>query len=174
MLYTGRGDKGDTSLFGSKERLLKDSAIIEALGTVDELNAAVGLCRAMAKEEQFSHAAALRAVQEDLFVVQAELAGAPKQMSDERLKRLEKEISEIESLLPPITTFFIPGETVLGAQLDVARTVARRAERRMVAAELSGDHAALLPYINRLSSLLYALARLASHERGASESAPSY
>jgi cob(I)alamin adenosyltransferase len=118
-------------------------------------------------------------VQQDLFVVQAELAGAEKHVDEARVAKIEGWINVIEKELPPITSFFVSGGTKLGALCDVARTIARRAERRVVSA-LEGEgkettaKPPLLAYMNRLSSLLYALARLANHRAGIIEEKPRY
>jgi cob(I)alamin adenosyltransferase len=116
-------------------------------------------------------------VQQDLFVVQAELAGADKKMDVERVKKVEGWIADIEKELPPIKSFFVSGGCEEAALCDVARTIARRAERRTVAAlEIPNpdEKPPLFAYLNRLSSLLYALARLANHRAGVSEEKPHY
>ncbi len=181
MLYTGKGDNGTTKLFGCDQRMSKSSAIAEALGTVDEINAVVGFVKMKGKEvlavAPLNYHDLLSDVQQDLFVVQAQLAGADKKMSEDRVAKIESWIAAIEKELPPISSFFVSGGTELGAHCDVARTVARRAERRVVAALEIEDHTQKPPifaYLNRLSSLLYALARLANHRAGISEEKPHY
>lgn len=191
-LFTGKGDQGTTQLFGGGERILKSSACIEALGTVDEINALVGVIKEKSAatltvgDRTFSEL--LDDVQQDLFVVQAELAGAPKKMTVDHVKKIEMWIAAIERELPPITSFFVSGGTEIAAFLDFARTVARRAERRVVACldESIGpntepqrnsvvmSHEQLFAYMNRLSSLLYALARLANYRAGVVEERPHY
>ncbi len=178
MLYTGRGDKGDTSLFACKQRLAKSSALIEALGTVDEVNSWLGVCKVEAEAKKFVCVGravldVLNEVQQNLFIIQAELAGAPKTVSGDKVEALGHLIGEIEKILPPIKSFFVSGGTPLSAYLDYARTIARRAERRVVACpEAVGEHS--LAYLNRLSSILYALARLANHQSGIKEESPTY
>lgn len=180
-LFTGKGDKGMTTLFGG-EQVVKNSARIEALGAVDELNAFVGVVKLKGgKTPAIAHNTffeLLDDVQHDLFVIQAELAGASKQMTAERVTKIEEWVRAIETELPPITSFFVSGGTELAALLDIVRTIARRAERRVVAAlpdDLEkGTHNELLSYMNRLSSLLYALARLANHRAGVPEERPRY
>ena len=196
MLYTGKGDKGTTQVFGCDQRFSKNSAVANALGSVDELNSFLGLCKVKAQEQKFvlnEHSVAdiLDAVQQQLFVIQAQLAGADKQLADSAVRTVETIIGEIEQQLPPIRSFFVSGGTELGALFDVARTIARRAERAVVAYYLEGDtatvpygqdptqkgietHQTVLAYANRLSSLLYALARLANHQAGIIEAAPHY
>jgi cob(I)alamin adenosyltransferase len=190
-LYTRKGDNGTTKLFGCDQRMSKSSTIAEALGSVDEINALIGVLKMDAGDasavNDLSYHALLSDVQQDLFVVQAQLAGADKQMDAARVEKVEGWINAIEQELPPITSFFVSGGTPLGALTDYARTVARRAERRVVAAALPapspsvgegwGEGEVLLPmlvYMNRLSSLLYALARLANHRAGITEEKPHY
>lgn len=174
-LFTGKGDGGTTKVFGcDQQRISKSSELPEALGTLDELNSFLGLSKVKAGTEM---AGVLREIQETLFVVQAETAGADKRVGEARVKEVEKMIHEIEREIPPITAFSIAGGTELSALLDVARTLARRAERRLI-----GVHDARLrelsphtrAYMNRLSSLLFALARQANHRAGVKEENPKY
>lgn len=196
MLYTGKGDKGTTKVFGCDQRFSKSSAVANALGSVDELNSFLGLCKVKATETQFalgeqSVAGILDEAQNQLFIVQAHLAGADKQLDEAAIKTVEKIIGDVEAALPPIHSFFVSGGTELGALFDVARTIARRAERAVVAYYREGDpattpygqdpngpdiesHQSILAYANRLSSLLYAFARLATHQAGITEAAPHY
>lgn len=190
MLYTGKGDNGTTKTFGCDQRISKSSAISEALGAVDEINSFLGILKMDGGDTDAvdgkSYQDMLADVQQDLFIVQAQLAGADKRVDDTRVKKLEAWIGTIESELPPITSFFVSGGTKLGATCDFARTLVRRAERRIVAA-VRGDsltpegvssetekYKYLLAYMNRLSSLLYALARLANHRAGIIEEKPHY
>lgn len=116
--------------------------------------------------------------QQNLFIIQAELAGAEgKTISEEKVKEVEMIVDTAEKEMPPIKSFFIPGATEIGALFDVARTVARRAERRVTAVIDAGDRKIGInsqAYLNRLSSLLYALARLSNHKFGINEEPPSY
>ncbi len=181
MLYTGKGDNGTTKLFGCDQRMSKSSAIAEALGSVDEINSLIGFLKMHARDvsaiEGLSYHALLSDVQQDLFVVQAQLAGAEKEMDVARVEKIEGWINAIEQELSPITSFFVSGGTPLGALCDYTRTIARRAERSVVAALVIQDPTLKPPvfqYMNRLSSLLYALARLANHRAGISEEKPHY
>lgn len=174
MLYTGKGDGGTTKLFSSTERIPKSSLAVEALGTLDELNSWLGYCRAGASPELASE---LERVQQNLFIVQAELAGAPKQLEEGKVTALSERINQIETQLPPIKSFFLPGGSELAARLDYARTITRRAERAVVRAR--GENEQLisppaLAYLNRLSSLCYALSRLENHKSGMAEVKPTY
>ncbi len=205
MLYTRKGDKGTTKTLHCDQRLSKSSAVAEALGAVDELDSLLGFVKTQCQgltltgnEEDYPFptgnlASIIGQVQHNLFIIQAELAGARRSVAGRRLtitKRkiveMERIIDDIEKELPPIKTFFVPGGTALAALFDYARTVARRAERRVVAA--TNNVAATpsevkglikigqfsLAYLNRLSSLLYALARLVNHRSGITEEPPHY
>lgn len=177
MLYTGKGDDGKTGAFGcNQRRIAKSSDLPEALGSLDELNALLGVVRVRAGEGRV--ASALRAAQEQLFVIQAQVAGAGKCLADDALPLVEAEIARIESEIAPVTGFSVAGGTELSAMLDHARAVARRAERRLLAVEEGAAAVALQDrtkaYLNRLSSLLFALARLANHEAGIADERPRY
>jgi cob(I)alamin adenosyltransferase len=181
MLFTGKGDNGTTKLFGCDQRMSKSSAIAEALGSVDEINSLIGVLKMKGGVTQatsgLTYHELLSDVQQDLFVLQAQLGGADKQMETARVVKVETWINAIEQELPPITTFFVSGGTELAALADYVRTVARRAERSVVAALEIPDPSLKPPmfqYMNRLSSLLYALARLANHRAGVSEEKPHY
>lgn len=177
MLYTGNGDDGKTKTFGcDQQRISKSSELPEALGALDELNAYIGFVKMRSSGEP-RIANALRETQETLFIVQAEVAGADKKVGDIAVKNIETLIDEIEKEILPLKGFSIAGGTELSALLDVARTLARRAERRLIAVTDAGAHD-LSPetraYMNRLSSLLFALARLANHLAGVAEETPHY
>ncbi|MFZ1987875.1 MAG: cob(I)yrinic acid a,c-diamide adenosyltransferase [Minisyncoccia bacterium] len=188
MLYTGKGDGGTTKVFGcDQQRISKSSELPEALGSLDELNSFIGLAKVRARQVQdsgvtiagkeFHTSEILRDVQETLFIVQAEVAGAEKRVEESKVKWVEEVVNTIEKEIPPITAFSIAGGTELSALLDVARTLSRRAERRLVAVQELGlrdlsEHTRA--YANRLSSLLFALARLTNHKSGIKEEAPSY
>lgn len=172
MLYTRNGDKGKTTLYCCQEKLSKSAAVIEAMGALDELCSLLGIVKVAAKKDKLA-AAQLHEAQENIFIIQAQLAGAKKNLPKQKIADLERTIDAIEQKLPRPKSFTIPGGTELGALLDYARTVSRRAERRAVALPQKyalGDDA--LAYLNRLSSLLYALARRANCK--IKEKAPSY
>jgi len=173
-LFTGKGDDGTTSKFDSKDRFSKASAIAEALGTVDELNSYLGLIKIKSSDEISDY---LEEIQQNLFIVQAELAGADKKIVEEKVEKMSAKINEIEKELPPINSFLIAGGSDVAAMFDVARTVSRRAERRVVAVVDEGTIKitnGTLAYLNRLSSMLYALARLSNHKFGIKEEGPKY
>jgi len=177
MLYTGKGDDGMTKVFDcNQQKISKSSEVPEALGVLDELNAFLGFVKVHADKEP-RIANALREAQENLFIVQAEVAGADKHLAPDAVGKMEVMIGEIEKEIPPITGFSIAGGTELSALLDIVRTLARRAERRIITAKdaqactLSNE---TIAYMNRLSSLLFAFARLANHQSGVAEENPHY
>ena len=163
-IYTRTGDGGETSLFdGTRAR--KDDARVDAYGEVDELNAWLGFVRASQPDAGVDEALLL--IQRDLFALGAQLADpgdklAPRVtkavMTDEHVARLEALIDRLDDGLPPLRRFILAGGTPTGAALHVARTVCRRAERRMVGLEPPADPV-LIRYVNRLSDLLFVLAR---------------
>ncbi len=173
-LYTGTGDGGETSLFNGR-RVLKSHVRIAAIGEVDELNAMLGWCRACAQPEVVS--SALRSIQDDLFRLGAELAGAADPTAArgpcivrEDVVRLEGWIDEACAVLPPLRNFILPGGSEGAARLHVARAVCRRAERALVLLSAADGLAAEpLVYINRLGDLLFAWARLSTLQAGEPE-----
>ena len=182
MLYTGNGDDGTIKTFGCDQRISKSSAIAEALGSVDEINSYLGVCKMKAIQQKIVFNArevneVLQDIQEVLFIVQAELAGADKKVEEEKIIEMEVLIKKIEEILPPVKTFFISGGTELASMFDFARTIARRAERRVVQVNDGGIQKInpnTLKYLNRLSSALFALARLINHLSGVGEQSPNY
>lgn len=181
-LYTGKGDGGTTKLFDSRkgERVSKSSPVFDALGTFDELNTVVGWCKPVCAVDWLvggkSITNILLDVQQHLFTIQAELAGAKKSIPAKNVKEVEELIAIIDEQLPEITTFFIPGGTELSARLDIARAVSRRAERTLVTVTEEGTKisAHTLIYANRLSSLLYALVRFVNHKNEIADIPPTY
>jgi cob(I)alamin adenosyltransferase len=173
-MYTRSGDKGETGLF-SGERVLKDSLRVEAYGTVDELSCWIGYARSLIKSDEID--AILERIQEDLSIVGAELATRQKeshmqkvQVTQDMVKHLEQEIDSLDAGLPPLSTFIIPNGIGAAATLHVARAVARRAERRTITlAQKEKLNPPLVPYLNRLSSLLYVLARVVDKRAGVEE-----
>jgi len=160
--YSGTGDKGETSLYGGT-RVEKADPRVEAYGAIDELNSQVGVARAQVKKKKFK--GVLKAIQRDLWVLGGDLASelvtanVPR-IGREQLDRLESVTDELNSGLPQLRRFILPGGSVPGAELHVARAVCRRAERRIVAlSKVESINPDILPYINRLSSLLFVLAR---------------
>lgn len=176
-IYTRTGDRGETGLFGGA-RVPKDDARVEAYGTIDEANAAIGL--ALAHGLEAFVAQVLIDVQSDLFVLGAELSAAAghedrlgiQLLIEADVTRLERAIDEAESALPPLKNFILPGGKPSAAALHVARTTVRRAERRLLTlARREPVRPLTLVYLNRLADLLFVLARAAQHENGAPERA---
>jgi cob(I)alamin adenosyltransferase len=181
-VYTRTGDQGTSRIVGGEERS-KDDPRIEAYGTVDELNSVIGVVRAtspadLPEEEARRLDEILGAVQDDLFNVGTDLATpeaarweAMYRVGDVDVERLEAWIDAYNELLPPLVEFVLPGGGPTGAQLHLARTVCRRAERRVV--PLLGEQPSLGPgplrYLNRLSDLLFVLARWAAKVTGRPE-----
>lgn len=178
-IYTKTGDAGDTGLFGGG-RVLKDDARIEAYGTVDELNAAVGAARSLRLPADID--AVLAAAQNDLFVAGAELATPAdalakldqrsQRLGEVHIARLESAIDRFEERLAPLREFILPGGDPTAGALHLARTVCRRAERRTVTLRrLQSDTVsdAVLVYLNRLGDLLFVLARAANAAAGVAD-----
>ena len=182
-LFTGKGDDGSTKLFDSEpgKRASKASPIFECLGMLDELNTLIGWCKVACPEDLITQERTVKIilhdVQDHLFTLQAEVAGAEKSIPLSSVEALGILINRIESEMPPIKTFLVPGGTELSSRLDITRAVARRAERRLVMLHESGERKvseSSRAYANRLSSLLYALTRLANQRAGIAEDPPSY
>lgn len=175
-LYTKTGDQGTTSLFGG-QRVSKASLRVEAYGTVDETNSVIGLVRTQTAGFQREDDL-LKSIQNDLFVLGADLATpvtatGPSQVpriSDLHIKEIEKQIDFYQAACPPFRFFVLPGGTPLAAHLHVARTVCRRAERIVVQlSESSPEFENIIVYLNRLSDLLFILARFVNLQTGVSE-----
>ena len=176
-IYTRTGDKGDTGLFGGG-RVGKDDARVEAYGEVDELNAVLGLARSIELMPRIDEV--LVPIQRDLFSLGALLATPEHEkmrqhlekarIDEERIVQLERAIDAGEAELEPLRAFILPGGTPKAAALHVARTVCRRAERRVVALRRDvGIPELVVVYLNRLSDLLFVLARVANRRAGAGE-----
>jgi len=183
MLYTKKGDDGMTKTFGCDQRMSKSSAVAEALGSLDETNSFLGLCKIKSKKEKLNFSENLsfekivNDIQKNLFIVQAEIAGSKISITEDKVKEIENIIDSIEKELPPIKSFFIAGGIKLAVLFDVSRTIARRAERRVIEVDEEGKIKIgnfTKAYLNRLSSLLYALTRLTNHKFGITEESPDY
>jgi len=173
-IYTRTGDAGETSLF-DKTRVSKADPLVEAYGDVDELNACLGGARAFGIPPDVD--AALVQIQRDLFAVGAQLADPAERLAsrvtkafitDNEITRLEGLIDTLEDELPPLRKFILAGGGPAGALLHVARTVCRRAERRIVGLAPAADPV-IVRYVNRLSDLLFVMARVVNHRAGLPE-----
>jgi cob(I)alamin adenosyltransferase len=174
-IYTKTGDEGMTGLLG-KRRVQKDDVRIETYGTVDELNAVLGVARAQGLDPAADGLVAQ--IQGELFVVGSALADVSPDgsfrnaITSEHVARLEAAIDALETELKPLTQFILPGGTLPAAQIHLARTVCRRAERLTVKLwQQPGEHVSktLIAYLNRLSDLLFVLARAVNRRAGVSE-----
>lgn len=176
-IYTRTGDQGTTGLFGGG-RVPKTHPRLAAYGTVDELNSVVGLARTLVLDEEIG--SRLGALQHDLFALGAHLATPPPvgsrrrpetpELPTSRVAEMERWMDEAEGELPPLREFILPGGCRGAAALHQARTVCRRAERETVAlAETEGPQEDVLRYLNRLSDLLFVLARLENARSGTPE-----
>jgi cob(I)alamin adenosyltransferase len=176
-IYTKTGDSGDTGLFGGG-RVGKDHPRVEAYGDVDELNATLGLVRALEPMPRIDEV--IVPFQRDLFSIGALLATPDRdkmraslekaRIDDTRIRELELAIDQCEAELEPLRSFIVPGGTAKAAALHVARTVCRRAERRVVALQQTEELPSLVViYLNRVSDLLFMLARVANRRAGAGE-----
>ena len=172
-IYTKTGDTGETSLFDNT-RVRKSDPRVDAYGEVDEVNACLGAARAAGVDADI--ASLLESVQKDLFALGARLADpsariagrvAKAAVTDAEVTRLEEAIDRLETALPPLRRFILPGGSPAGAALHLARTVCRRAERRVVA--LEHVEPAVIVYLNRLSDLLFVMARAVNHRAGVPE-----
>jgi cob(I)alamin adenosyltransferase len=175
-IYTGRGDEGQTDL-RTMDRVSKSNPRIEAYGTVDEVNATVGRVRPTGYDDVDEQ---LRAVQNHLHIVQADLANPDPdeddpQMTAARVERLEEWMDSYDDELEPLQSFILPGGGDAGARLHHARAVCRRAERRAVALASEEEiNEQAVVYLNRLSDALFTLARVVNQRDGVSEEAPDY
>jgi cob(I)alamin adenosyltransferase len=151
-IYTKTGDSGETSLF-DKTRVSKADARVDAYGEVDELNACLGAARAAGVDDEI--AGLIEWLQKDLFAVGARLP--------------DQAIDRLEETLPPLRRFILPGGSSSGALLHLARTVCRRAERRVIALGATAVEPVLIVYLNRLSDLLFVMARAVNHRAGVPE-----
>jgi cob(I)alamin adenosyltransferase len=174
-IYTKTGDAGQTSLF-DQTRVSKADVRVDAYGEVDEVNACLGAVRAAGVDPDL--AAALDTMQRQLFALGARLADPSSRIAGRVTKAaitaadveaMEQLIDRLESELPALRRFILPGGSAAGAQLHVARTVCRRAERRVVALGPGAVDSILVVYLNRLSDLLFVLARAVNHRAGVPE-----
>lgn len=182
-IYTKTGDQGETSLIYGK-RTGKDDLRVETYGTVDELNSAIGLAIAVLNSDSARRAEDLTRyltrVQRDLFDIGRDLATPPERAGEfhvtaDRVALLERIIDQVDSELPPLKKFVLPGGTMASAVLHQARTVARRAERLCVTLlKQQETNAEARRYLNRLSDLLFVFARAVNHRAGVAEPAVDF
>src|SRR5450432_4141709 len=169
-IYTRTGDDGTTGLIGGS-RISKSDPRLECYGTIDELNAALGIAAISLDQTLLQH---VREIQNDLFIIGSQLAttefnnaSSLPSLDDQHVTRLEMQIDAAETELPPLKNFILPGGTESAARLHLARTICRRAERLLV--DFSGNRPVpqiVLTYMNRLSDWLFVYARLSNHREG--------
>jgi cob(I)alamin adenosyltransferase len=168
-IYTKTGDAGETSLFDNT-RVSKADARVDAYGEVDEVNACLGAARAAGLDADL--AAVIEPIQKDLFALGARLADPSARIADRvkkaaitgaDIERLEQTIDRLENEVPPLRRFILPGGSPAGALLHLSRTVCRRAERRVIGLGADAVEPILVVYLNRLSDLLFVMARAANH-----------
>ena len=175
-IYTRTGDDGTTGLFGGS-RVSKTDPRIDCYGTIDELNAAIGLAAVVANGPAAKLASMLADVQSELFVIGSHVATPPganasalPPVEEAVIARLEQQIDEAEAELPALRNFILPGGSELSARLHLARTICRRAERLLVAmASTAPIEGIEIRYLNRLSDWLFVEARWANHVQGVAD-----
>jgi cob(I)alamin adenosyltransferase len=174
-IYTKTGDTGETSLFDNT-RVSKADARVDAYGEVDELNACLGAARAAGVDDEIG--ALIESLQKDLFALGARLADPSRHIAprvekatigDASVERLERTIDHLEATLPPLRRFILPGGSPAGAALHLARTVCRRTERRVIGLGPGAIDPVLIVYMNRLSDLLFVMARAVNQRVGIPE-----
>ena len=174
-IYTKTGDAGETSLFDNS-RVSKANPRVDAYGEVDEVNACLGAALASGVADDIADVLVI--IQKDLFAVGARLADPSSRIADrvtkasvtaQQIELLETTIDRLESELPPLRKFILPGGSPAGALLHLARTVCRRAERRVVGLGVDSVEPGVIVYLNRLSDLLFVMARAVNHRAGVSE-----
>lgn len=163
-VYTKTGDKGQTSLY-TGQRVDKDSLRVETYGTIDEMNSALGMARAFCENEDVQTRIYILQKNVSLFMADLASVGNEPYIKEFNINEIENEIDEIEQIVGPLTSFLIPGNSKGGAMLDLARTMARRAERQMLRlAKQEEVHDEDRLYINRLSDYCFMLMRLEEHK----------
>ncbi len=172
-IYTKTGDQGFTSLYGGK-RLKKDDVRIEAYGTIDELNAFIGLCASSIQKEDLKRF--LQKIQSRLFTIGSNLASDPEKemitpdILPDDIQELENKMDEWDEVLPKLRYFILPGGGEGASYAHLCRTVCRRAERRIITlAEYSAVDPLIITYVNRLSDFFFVLSRVLGKENGEEE-----
>lgn len=176
MYYTGRGDDGSSNLMNPKSRIIKSDLIFEVLGSLDELNSWLGLCAVEAKNLP-EIIEIIKNIQNQLFICQAYFAEAEIVIPENLVIQSEEIINKFSKLIKPRKSFVLSGGSKLSSLFDFARTLARKAERRVIQLQSNSQQPldSLIPaYLNRLSSVLYVLARFANDLEKREEESPKY
>lgn len=187
ILYTGFGDNGTTTLFDCKQgRISKSAMLIEALGSVDELNAYLGIIKVYCNIDKIIlkigtknilYSQIIEEIQQNLFIIQAELGGSNMSIGKKELIKIENIVNQIGEILPPITSFTISGGSIISSGLDFARTLTRKSERRVISVADEGSriiNPSTISYMNRLSSVLFAMSRYVNYIFSITENHPNY
>lgn len=179
--FTGKGDTGTSEILTTSHRLKKSDLIFDLLGTLDELNSWLGLCKAYQQNLDNQNSELIKnileQIQEHIFIIQAEVAGSKKALASSHLQAIESFIQTVSHSLIPPQSFLLPGGCVLSSYLDIARTIARRCEREFLKAHEQhyfSNTPMLIAYLNRLSSLLYTLVRYVNQAEQITEKSPTY
>ena len=163
-IYTKKGDKGKSRVFDSNDLIFKDGQIFATIGTIDELNSVLGVCKSFFSNKQTVKM--LEQIQSNLFTIGSILAGAKIKLQRDQVTKLEREIDRMEGTLPVLANFILPGGTKAAGFLHLARSIARRAEREVVEySRRKQVDPEILVYLNRLSDFLFMLARLENFKR---------
>lgn len=168
MIYTKKGDKGKTGLYGIRKRIYKDNPIFSFIGSMDEVNSYLGIIISQSRDRKLNKT--LRDIQSNLFTINAILAGAKMKLKKGKVKEMEKLIDEMEEKLPPLKNFILPSGTPTATRLMYARTLIRKAEREAVSLrkkkKIEGN---IIIYLNRLSDLFFILSRYQNKRKGMKE-----
>lgn len=167
-IYTKKGDKGETGLFGSNRRCSKNSLVFQAIGAIDELNSFLGIVVSVSEDQTLRKE--LKVVQRDLLTIGSILGGSSLRFTKVKTAKIEKQIDKLEKKLPKLTNFILPGGSKTASHLHFARALARRAEREVVALSVIEDvKLSILVYLNRLSDYLFIVARGENYRVGLEE-----
>ncbi|KKS77871.1 MAG: hypothetical protein UV74_C0002G0097 [Candidatus Woesebacteria bacterium GW2011_GWB1_43_14] len=167
-IYTKKGDSGTTGTLASKDRIRKDSVKIRAIGAVDELNSYLGVTASYSENSQTKEF--ISSLQRDLFLLNSILAGNKARFGTEKAKRLEKKIDELDKILLKLSNFILASGTKFSVHLQYCRSLSRRAERQVVAlSQREKVSTGILKYLNRISDLLFTLARESNFRAGVTE-----
>jgi cob(I)alamin adenosyltransferase len=171
-VYTKRGDSGETSLYSQakEKRVSKTSRVISVIGTIDEVNSFIGLVASITEDRNLIKT--LQGIQSDLLAIGSIIAGSDLRLDQRRVNFFEKEIDKMESQLPLLKNFILPGGTPTAANLQYLRSLVRRAERSVVRLRVYNQDKALgliMQYLNRLSDYIYTLARYENFKNGVSD-----
>ncbi len=166
-IYTKKGDKGETGLFGTKRRCSKDSQVFRAVGAIDELNSYLGVVISFSNDSETKRI--LKDIQENLLTIGSILGGSDLKFYISKSKKLEKMIDKWEKDLPKLSNFILLGGSITASQIHFSRSLSRQAEREVVALSILEEvRPQILVYLNRLSDFLFTLARKVNHDAGVS------